>query len=156
MKLYYKDEYTNLIKGECLEAMDMLIEKGFKFDSIITDIPYGTTACNWDSIIPLEIMWDKINKLIKDNGAICLFSAQPFTSELIHSNIKNYKHYWVWDKEICGAFALAKKRPMIVLLKKFVYFQKKVELIIIQLWKMHKRKILDPLIQEVVEVKRHP
>ncbi len=94
--------------------MDRLIEQGIKFDSIITDPPYGTTACKWDSVIPFDDMWDKLNKLIKDKGSIILFSAQPFTSELIHSNIKNYKHYWVWDKEICGAFALAKKRPMIV------------------------------------------
>lgn len=114
MKLYYKDEYIRLFQGDCLEVMDKLIEKNIKFDAIIADIPYGTTACSWDSVIPLEDMWQRINNLIKDNCAICLFSAQPFTSSLIYSNIKNYKHYWVWDKEICGAFALAKKRPMVV------------------------------------------
>jgi site-specific DNA-methyltransferase (adenine-specific) len=94
--------------------MNDMINENTKFNAIITDIPYGTTACSWDSIIPLNNMWDKINNLIRNNSAICLFSAQPFTSELIQSNIKNYKHYWIWDKEICGAFALAKKRPMIV------------------------------------------
>ena len=114
MKLYHKDEYVKLIHGDCLEVMDKMIEKGIKVDAIITDPPYGTTACSWDSVIPFKDMWERINNLIKDNGAICLFSAQPFTSSLIHSNIKNYKHYWIWDKEICGAFALAKKRPMIV------------------------------------------
>ena len=77
-------------------------------------VEIGTTGCKWDTIIPLDKMWERINKLIKPNGAIVLFGSQPFTSELIHSNIKNYKHYWIWDKEICGAFALAKKRPMIV------------------------------------------
>lgn len=114
LKLIYKDEYVKLIQGDCLEVMDRLIEKGIKFDAIITDPPYGNTACKWDSIIPFDDMWKRINSLIQDNSAICLFSAQPFTSTLISSNIKNYKHYWVWDKEICGAFALAKKRPMIV------------------------------------------
>ena len=77
-------------------------------------VEIGTTACRWDSVIPFDKMWERLNKLIKPNGAIVLFGSQPFTSELIHSNIKNYKHYWIWDKEICGAFALAKKRPMIV------------------------------------------
>lgn len=77
-------------------------------------VEIGTTACKWDSVIPFDKMWERLNNLIKDNGAIVLFGSQPFTSRLICSNIKNYKHYWIWDKEICGAFALAKKRPMIV------------------------------------------
>jgi len=99
---------------DCLMGMDKMIKQGIKVDCILTDIPYGTTGCAWDTIIPFDEMWKRLNNIIKPNGAIILFSAQPFTSELIHSNIKNYKHYWVWDKEICGAFALAKKRPMIV------------------------------------------
>ena len=114
MNIIYKDEYIELIQGDCLSVMDELIKQGVKFDAIIADIPYGSTACNWDSIIPFEDMWKRLNNLIIDKGAICLFGSQPFTSQLINSNIKNYKHYWIWDKEICGAFALAKKRPMIV------------------------------------------
>lgn len=94
--------------------MDKLIEDGIKVDMILTDPPYGTTACKWDSIIPFEEMWNRINLLTNENSPILLFGIQPFTAELIHSNIKNYKHSWVWDKELCGAFALAKKRPMIV------------------------------------------
>ena len=94
--------------------MDKLIEEGIKVDMILTDPPYGTTACKWDSIIPFEEMWNRINLLTNENSPILLFGSQPFTAELIHSNIKNYKHSWVWDKELCGAFALAKKRPMIV------------------------------------------
>ena len=94
--------------------MDKLIEDGIKVDMILTDPPYGTTACKWDSIIPFEEMWNRINLLTNENSPILLFCSQPFTAELIHSNIKNYKHSWVWDKELCGAFALAKKRPMIV------------------------------------------
>ena len=94
--------------------MDKLIEEGVKVDAIIADPPYGTTACKWDNIIPLDKMWERLNKLIKPKCSIVLFSSKPFTFKLGDSNIKNYKHYWVWDKEICGAFALAKKRPMIV------------------------------------------
>ena len=84
-----------LYKGDCLEVMDGLIALGVKFDAIITDPPYGTTACKWDSVIPLDKMWDRLNKLIKPNGAIVLFGSQPFSSSLISSNIKNYKHSWV-------------------------------------------------------------
>ena len=101
-----------LYNGDCLELMKNIPNKSV--DMILCDPPYGTTACKWDSVIPFEPMWEQLNRIIKPNGAICLFGSQPFTAELIHSNIKNYKHSWVWDKELCGAFALAKKRPMIV------------------------------------------
>ena len=77
-----------LYQGDCLEVMDKLIEQGVKVDAIITDPPYGTTACKWDSIIPLDEMWERLNKLVKDNGAIILFGTQPFTTDLINSNIK--------------------------------------------------------------------
>ena len=66
MKPYYKNELTTIYNGDCLEVMDYLIEKGIKFDAIITDPPYGTTACSWDSIIPLDKLWLKIKKLSKD------------------------------------------------------------------------------------------
>ena len=85
------DRYK-LYNGDCLEIMDKLIKEGVKFDAIITDPPYGTTACKWDSVIPFDEMWDRLNKLIKPNGAIVLFGSQPFTSKLICSNIENYKY----------------------------------------------------------------
>lgn len=88
----------NLINGDCLEEMDKLIDQGVKVDAIITDPPYGTTACKWDSIIPFDAMWERLNKLIKPNGAIVLFGSEPFSSALRMSNIKNYKYDWVWDK----------------------------------------------------------
>jgi len=94
--------------------MAKMAEKKLKFDAIITDPPYGTTACKWDTVIPFDKMWGALNLLIKNNGGIILHSAQPFTSMLISSNIDNYKHYWIWNKEVSGAFALAKYRPMIV------------------------------------------
>jgi len=73
----------NLYNGDCLEVMDELITKGVVVDAIITDPPYGTTACKWDSIIPFDEMWLRLNKLIKPNGAIIFTSAQPFTSALV-------------------------------------------------------------------------
>ena len=100
-----------LIKGDCLEVMDRLIEEGIVVDAIITDPPYGTTACKWDNVIPFDKMWERLNKLIKDNGAVVLFGSEPFSSALRMSNIKNYKYDWVWEKSH-GAFAVAKIRPL--------------------------------------------
>lgn len=89
----------NLINGDCLEVMDRLIEQGVKVDAIITDPPYGTTACKWDSIIPFDKMWERLNKLIKPNGAIVLFGNEPFTSLLVCSNLKGFKYRIDWNKK---------------------------------------------------------
>ena len=102
----------NLFNGDCLEVMDKLIEQGVLVDAIITDPPYGTTACKWDSVIPFDEMWKRLNKLIKPNGAIVLFGSEPFSSALRMSNIKNYKYDWVWDKVRGVGHLNAKKRPM--------------------------------------------
>ena len=144
-----------LYQGDCLEVMDELISLGIKFDCIISDIPYGTTNCKWDSVIPFnryivikegkrdkilykdefilrrlkeginikevekewkenskEGMWEKINKLIKTNGAICLFGSEPFSTALRMSNIKNYKYDWKWNKTVGGNPLIAKYRPI--------------------------------------------
>ena len=100
---------VNLIHGECLNEMDKLITDGVVVDSIICDVPYGTTACKWDSIIPFEPMWERLNKLIKPNGAIVLFGSEPFSSALRMSNIKNYKYDWVWDKHIPRGMCMQKE-----------------------------------------------
>ncbi len=102
----------DLRQGDCLAEMDKLIEHGVKVDMILTDPPYGMTACKWDSVIPLEPMWERINKLIKPNGAIVLFGSEPFSSALRMSNIKNYKYDWVWEKSRKTGHLQAKKRPM--------------------------------------------
>lgn len=102
----------DLYNGDCLEIMDKLIKDGVIIDAIITDPPYGTTACKWDSIIPFEEMWLRLNKLIKPNGAIVLFGSEPFSSALRMSNIKNYRYDWVWEKAIGANPLLCKKRPM--------------------------------------------
>ncbi len=102
-----------LINGDCLAEMDKLITEGITVDAIITDPPYGTTACKWDSIIPFDAMWERLNKLIKPNGAIVLFGSEPFSSALRMSNIKNYKYDWVWEKNLKTGNLNARNRPMI-------------------------------------------
>ena len=101
-----------LIQGDCLKEMDKLIEQDIKCDAIITDPPYGTTACKWDSVIPFDEMWLRLNKLIKPNGAIVLFGSEPFSSALRMSNIKNYKYDWIWQKNNSGNFQIAKHQPL--------------------------------------------
>ena len=99
----------NLYNGDCLEIMDKLISEGVKVDAIITDPPYGTTACKWDSVIDFDEMWKRLNKLIKPNGAIVLFGSEPFSSALRMSNIKKYRHEWYWNKNNSAGFATAKE-----------------------------------------------
>ena len=98
-----------LYKGDCLEVMK-LIPSG-SVDAIITDPPYGTTACKWDSVIDFELMWGQLNRIIKPNGAIVLFGSEPFSSALRMSNIKNYKYDWIWKKQPT-MFQHSKNRPM--------------------------------------------
>ena len=105
-------EDVKLYKGDCLEVMDKLIVEGVKVDAIITDPPYGTTACNWDTVIPFDAMWERLNKLIKPNGAIVLFGSEPFSSALRMSNIKNYKYDCYWEKSKPVNHINAKHQPM--------------------------------------------
>jgi len=102
----------DLFNGDCLIEMDKLISQGIKVDAIITDPPYGTTACKWDSVIPFDEMWERLNKLIKPNGAIVLFGSEPFSSALRMSNVNNFKYDWIWDKKTSTNFMLAKKQPL--------------------------------------------
>ena len=81
-------------------------------DAIITDPPYGTTVCKWDSVIDFELMWEQLNRIIKPNGAIVLFGSEPFSSALRMSNINNYKYDWVWNKTMGGNFLQANKMPL--------------------------------------------
>lgn len=99
-----------LYKGECLEVMKS-IPSG-SVDAIITDPPYGTTACKWDSVIDFDLMWQQLNRIIKPNGAIVLFGSEPFSSALRMSNIKNYKYDWIWDKVSVSNPQLSKYQPL--------------------------------------------
>jgi site-specific DNA-methyltransferase (adenine-specific) len=100
---------TELINGECLEEMAKL-ETG-SIDMVLTDPPYGTTACKWDSVIPFEPMWEQLKRITKKNGAIVLTASQPFTSALIMSNVKMFKYCWVWDKKKGGNIQSLKWQP---------------------------------------------
>ena len=100
----------DLRKGECLEVMKSIPDASI--DSIITDPPYGTTACKWDIVIPFEPMWQQLNRIIKPKGAIVLFGSEPFSSALRMSNIKNFKYDWIWQKNRGANFALVKYQPM--------------------------------------------
>lgn len=104
------NERVWLMQGDCLERMQQ-IPSG-SVDMVLTDPPYGTTACKWDSVIPLEPMWEQLKRIIKPNGAIVLFASQPFTSILITSNIKMFKYSWVWDKVRGSNFFAAKFQPL--------------------------------------------
>ena len=110
--MFIKNEKYALIQGDCLEMMDKLIELGVVVDAIICDPPYGTIQCKWDIVIPFNDMWNRLNKLIKPNGAIVLFGNEPFTSELICSNLNGFKYRWDWNKKIPSGEGYAKYRPM--------------------------------------------
>jgi site-specific DNA-methyltransferase (adenine-specific) len=96
--------------GNCLELMKKIQDKSI--DAIITDPPYGTTNCKWDAVIPFDLMWNELNRIVKDNGVIALFGNQPFSSLLITSNLKMYKHDWVWKKTMPKGHLNSKKYPM--------------------------------------------
>ena len=105
------EKRVQLFKGDCLEVMKDIPDKSI--DMILTDPPYGTTVCKWDTIIPFDKLWEQYNRVIKDNGAIVLFGSQPFTSKLICSNIENYKYDWIWDKKKAPNFRGVKYQPLI-------------------------------------------
>ena len=96
--------------GDCLEVMKSIPDGSI--DAIITDPPYGTTACKWDSVIDFKLMWLELNRIIKPNGAIVLFGSQPFTSALVMSNPKMFKYEWVWRKPKGTGHLNAKKQPL--------------------------------------------
>lgn len=100
----------DLYNGDCIEVMKNIPSKSV--DMILCDLPYGTTQNKWDNIIPFESLWEQYNRIIKENGAVVLFSQMPFTAELIHSNIKNFKYMWIWYKHYCRGFLNAKKQPL--------------------------------------------
>lgn len=110
MKPFYKTDRGILYHGDCLDIMPEL--KYYKFDMVLCDPPYGTTACKWDSIIDLDLMWLQLKRLIKDNGAIALFGTEPFSSYLRMSSIEMFKYDWVWEKPRATGHLNAKKRPM--------------------------------------------
>lgn len=100
-----------LINGECIEEMEKLISEGVTVDLILTDIPYGTTDCKWDSIIPFEDMWRCIKGIRNNDTPILLFGVEPFSSALRMSNVKEYKFDWIWKKSRFTNFMNVKRQP---------------------------------------------
>jgi len=103
-------EASVLLYGDCLELMPSIPDGGV--DMILCDLPYGTTACKWDTIIPFKLLWAEYERIIKPNGAIVLFGSQPFTSALVMSNPAWFRHEWVWLKNKASGHLNAKTRPM--------------------------------------------
>ncbi len=99
-----------IYNNDCFEIFPKI--KDNSIDLILTDPPYGTTACKWDTVIPFEPMWKELHRVIKKNGAIVLFGSEPFSSALRMSNIKNYKYDWIWIKDKATNHLNAKKMPM--------------------------------------------
>lgn len=107
----YPDDYIDrVIQGDCLQVMPSIPDKSI--DMILCDLPYGTTACKWDTIIPFEPLWKEYKRIIKDNGAIVLTASQPFTSALVISNPAMFKVEWIWQKNAGSNFATTKYQPM--------------------------------------------
>ncbi len=101
---------VNLMKGDCLERMKEIPDGSV--DAIICDPPFGTTACSWDSVIPFDLMWEQLKRIIKPNGAVVLFGAEPFSSLLRCSNLKMFKYDWVWEKSKATGFLNSKRQPL--------------------------------------------
>lgn len=99
-----------LQKGDCLELMKDIPDGSV--DMILCDLPYGTTACKWDSVIPFEPLWKQYSRIIKDNGVIALFGSEPFSTFLRYSNFKLYKYDWIWKKNTVTGFQHAKNMPL--------------------------------------------
>ncbi len=101
---------NSIVNADCLEAMKFIPDRSI--DAIVCDLPYGITACKWDVVIPFEPLWEQYKRIIKPNGAICLFGSQPFTSALVMSNPKWFKYEWIWEKPQGINFQLVKHQPL--------------------------------------------
>lgn len=108
---YKIDKNINLWQGDCLELMSHIPDKSV--DMVLCDLPYGTTECEWDTMIPFEPLWSHYGRVIKDNGVVVLFTSQPFTNNVLNSNkTMNFLYEWIWVKRKPIGFANANYRPM--------------------------------------------
>lgn len=106
---YYERNGITIYCGDCLSVMPKLEPP---IDMILADLPYGTTACSWDTVIPFEPLWENYKRIIKEHGAVVLTGSQPFTSMLVMSNLNWFKYEWIWDKQGTANFAIAKIQPL--------------------------------------------
>lgn len=103
-------EPNSVVNADCLEAMNYIESKSI--DMILCDLPYGTTACAWDVVIPFDSLWNHYERIITDKGCICLFGSEPFSSRLRLSNLKLFKYDWVWEKSKASNYVHAKFQPL--------------------------------------------
>lgn len=114
----------DLMQGDCLELMKNIPDGSV--DMVMTDMPYGTTACKWDTVVDLDALWIEIKRIVKPNAAIVMTAQQPFTSVLVTSNVGMYRHQWVWNKNNSAGFATAKIRPFAICEDVLVFGKNKV------------------------------
>lgn len=96
--------------GNCLEVLPRIEDQSV--DMVLADLPYGTTACKWDTRIPFEPLWKELHRVCKPNAAMAMFGSEPFSSLMRMSNLKRFRYDWVWDKVTARGHLVAKKRPM--------------------------------------------
>lgn len=115
-------EINKVYNEDCLIGMKRIPDKSI--DMILCDLPYGTTACAWDIIIPFDKLWEQYKRVIKDSGAIVLTASQPFTTLLINSNFKDFKYYWIWDKVLHSNPLIGNKQPLNNIEEVCVFYKK--------------------------------
>ena len=124
-------ELNKIHQGDCMELMQHIPDRSV--DMILCDLPYGTTACEWDKVLPLDELWKQYKRILKEDGVVVLTASQPFTTDLINSNRDWFRYCWVWDKKKAGNIFLAKTQPMkvhediIVFSKGKKYFPQKTQ-----------------------------
>ena len=118
-----KNDEIKLLRGNCLELAEQIPDGSI--DMVLCDPPYGVTDCRWDSVLPFDAMWRMYERVVKANGAIALFSSQPFTTRLIHSNICQYRYTWYWIKNIKTGHVFAKVQPMRQVEEVCIFYRKK-------------------------------
>ena len=104
------NEDVKLIHGDCLEVMKSIPDGSV--DLVLCDLPYGTTACKWDEVIPFAPLWENYQRIVRDNASIVLTASQPFTTALIGSNMRGFCYSWVWNKRFAANFVQAKRQPL--------------------------------------------
>lgn len=116
-------ELNKVYNIDCIEGMKQIPDKSV--DLILTDLPFGVTDCKWDKVIPFNLLWEQYNRIAKDRAAVVLFSVQPFTTKLIHSNFKNFRYCWYWKKNNVTGAPFAKVQPMRCIEDICVFYKKK-------------------------------
>lgn len=113
---------NKIYEGDCFEIMQQIDDKSI--DMILCDLPYGTTVCKWDTVIPPDKLWNEYKRIRKDNAPVLLFGIEPFSSTLRMSNIKEYRYDWYWHKSMCSNFLCAKKQPFFKVETISVFYKK--------------------------------